>query len=95
MVQIPANAEAIISTHENAGAKYLQQLVNFGAEKGWEFYRVDTLGQLPNPGCQVVTFRRPYVPPAPGTQYVEPTPVENYEELIHVQDPEPEKPWWR
>lgn len=74
MVQIPpAISVDARSARGNEAAFYLQSLANKQAEQGWEFYRVDTVGVVTNPGClgslfgqkqsvidyYVVTFRRP------------------------------------
>ena len=73
MVQIPPNI--VIKQKEfqgNEAAAYLQSVANEHASKGWEFYRVDTIGVVTQPGCfaallgakqmtleyYVVTFRR-------------------------------------
>jgi hypothetical protein len=73
MIQIPPNIH--LSTNRNDGqeaARYLQNIVNEWAAKGWEFFRVDTVGVYTPPGClasllgaqasyvqhYVVTFRR-------------------------------------
>ncbi len=56
----------------NEAAYYLQSIANEQAAQGWEFYRVDTVGVVTNPGClasllgakqmhieyYVVTFRK-------------------------------------
>ena len=56
----------------NEAAYYLQTIANEQAMQGWEFYRVDTIGVVTQPGClasllgakqtmveyYVVTFRR-------------------------------------
>lgn len=56
----------------NEAAYYLQSVANEQAAKGWEFFRVDTIGVVTQPGCFasmfgatrmttdyfVVTFRR-------------------------------------
>lgn len=68
MVQIPA--DVIVKSAENGAADYLEKLVNKYASKGWEFYRVDTLGATVQSGFlgnkkqefghfDVVTFRKP------------------------------------
>ncbi len=57
----------------NEAAYYLQSIANEQAAQGWEFYRVDTVGVVTNPGClaallgakqthieyYVITFRKP------------------------------------
>ena len=35
----------------NEAAYYMQTIANEQAQKGWEFYRVDTVGVVTNPGC--------------------------------------------
>ncbi|GIK58836.1 MAG: DUF4177 domain-containing protein [Chloroflexi bacterium] len=74
MVQMPPTI--IVKAKEERGheaAVYLESLANAQAEEGWEFYRVDTVGIVSQPGCLaglfgakqtlvqyfVVTFRRP------------------------------------
>ena len=74
MVQIPP--AIVVKQKEHVGneaAYYLQSLANEKAGQGWEFYRVDTVGVVIQPGCMaslfgaqrtvteyyVVTFRRP------------------------------------
>ncbi len=74
MVQIPPNIRVSASVERGQEAAwYLQDLVNRLAKEGWEFYRVDTVGVISEPGCLgqllgqkatlveyfVVTFRRP------------------------------------
>ena len=73
MMQIPP----VISVKQkdvqgNEAAYYMQTIANEQAQKGWEFYRVDTVGVVTNPGClasllgakqthieyYVVTFRK-------------------------------------
>lgn len=73
MVQIPPNI--VVKSKDWVGqeaAYYLQDLANEYALQGWEFFRVDTLGVVREPGClaslfgknaeffqyYVVTFRR-------------------------------------
>lgn len=74
MVQIPPTIQ--VKQKEYAGneaAFYLQSVANEHAAQGWEFYRVDTVGVVIQPGClasifgakritteyYVVTLRRP------------------------------------
>jgi hypothetical protein len=74
MVQIPPTI--VVKAKEERGqeaATYLESLANAQADEGWEFYRVDTVGIVSQPGCLaslmgakqtlvhyfVVTFRRP------------------------------------
>ncbi len=73
MVQIPPTI--VVKQKEfqgNEAAYYLQSVANEHASQGWEFYRVDTVGVVTNPGClasllgakqtlleyYVVTFRK-------------------------------------
>lgn len=52
MVQIPPAIS--VNAREARGqeaAYYLQGVVNEHAAQGWEFYRVDTIGVVTNPGC--------------------------------------------
>jgi hypothetical protein len=74
MLQVPPTI--VVKQKELAGneaAYYLQTLANEQAAQGWEFFRVDTVGVVVQPGClaslfgaqrtvteyYVVTFRRP------------------------------------
>jgi len=73
MIQVPPRI-AVKAKEErgNEAAVYLQSLANEQAAEGWEFYRVDTVGVVTQPGClgsllgakqtlleyYVVTFRR-------------------------------------
>lgn len=57
MVQIPTTI--IIKAKEAKGqeaAWYLQQTVTEFARSGWEFYRIDTVGVVQNPGCLASIF---------------------------------------
>jgi len=74
MLQIPPSisvrAKDVTGTE---AAQYLQALASEQAAEGWDFYRVDSIGVVTNPGCLaalfgarqslieyfVVTFRRP------------------------------------
>jgi hypothetical protein len=73
MVQIPPTIVVKAAEHRgNEAAYYLQSVANEQARQGWEFYRVDTVGVVTQPGClgmlfgqkqtsfeyYVVTFRR-------------------------------------
>jgi len=52
MVQIPP--AITVNAKEARGqeaAYYLQATVNEHAAKGWDFYRVDTVGVVTNPSC--------------------------------------------
>lgn len=72
MVQIPPRLLLKESKGDDA-ARYMEKVVNGMASKGWEFWRVDSIGVDVEPGCvgfllgrqrsratyHVVTFRRP------------------------------------
>jgi hypothetical protein len=74
MVQVPPTIQ--VKQKEfvgNEAAYFLQTAANQYATQGWEFYRVDTVGVVVQPGCLaaligqkqtlidyfVITFRRP------------------------------------
>lgn len=71
MVQVPPNIQVKRATGNDA-ADYLQTVTDEHTSKGWEFYRVDSIGIEIKPGClgallgqarplkiyYVVTFRR-------------------------------------
>lgn len=57
MVQIPPSI--VVNQKEyrgNEAAVYLQTVANEHAQKGWEFFRVDTIGVVTNPGCLASIF---------------------------------------
>jgi hypothetical protein len=73
MVQLPPTITVKAKEQQgNEAAMYLQNLANQYAAQGWEFYRVDTVGVVVQPGClasviggksqhfeyYVVTFRK-------------------------------------
>ena len=73
MVQIPQDIKVSASKQKgNEAAIYLETLVRTHAANGWEFFRIDPIGVLVEPGClsgllgqkigyqtfHVVTFRR-------------------------------------
>ena len=75
MVQVPPTI--VVKRKEDQSqiaAAYLQAVAVEQAARGWEFYRVDTIGVTVKPGClaalfgqknpivhyYVVTFRRPH-----------------------------------
>ena len=73
MVQIPPVIAVKQKEYQgNEASYYLQSVANEHASQGWEFYRVDTIGVVTNPGClasllgakqthieyYVVTFRK-------------------------------------
>jgi len=98
MVQIPTAALAEAMTHKDGCAKYLQTLANFGIEKGWEFYRIDTLVVMPS-HANVITFRRVVPSAAVAAVHHEATEPEPAPEIVfdpvEAQTPAEEKPWWR
>jgi hypothetical protein len=51
MVQVPPNVLATSPEQGNEAARYLQQVVNDMAAQGWEFFRIDGIGVVENPGC--------------------------------------------
>jgi methylphosphotriester-DNA--protein-cysteine methyltransferase len=73
MVQLSRNIKIKASEEKgDEAAVYLQTIVNDHAKQGWEFYRVDTIGVITEPGCSslfgkkeemllyyVATFRAP------------------------------------
>jgi hypothetical protein len=74
MIQMPPTiAVQAKAAHGQEAAAYLENVVNEWASRGWEFFRVDTLGVITAPGCLagllgakanlieyfVVTMRRP------------------------------------
>ena len=57
MVQVPQVIEVKSKEyHGGEAAAYLEQIVNRHAKQGWEFYRVDTIGELIEPGCFASLF---------------------------------------
>lgn len=57
MVQVPPTI--VVKQKEQAGneaAVYLQSIANQYATQGWEFYRVDTVGVVVQPGCMASLF---------------------------------------
>ncbi|MAU09044.1 MAG: DUF4177 domain-containing protein [Anaerolineaceae bacterium] len=72
MVQVPPTIPKSKGASGSEAASYLQSIVNEHATKGWEFYRVDSIGVVSDPGClgallgqkqtiieyYVVTFRK-------------------------------------
>jgi hypothetical protein len=51
MIQIPPNIRVSSGEAEHAAADYLQELVDFHASRGWEFYRMETIGIEEAHGC--------------------------------------------
>jgi hypothetical protein len=59
MVQVPPIIKIKSKEHHGGeAAAYLEEIVNQYAQKGWEFYRVDTLGVHTTPGCLASLFGR-------------------------------------
>ncbi len=57
MVQIPRNIRVKSKdSFDKVAAVYLETVVNEWAGKGWEFYRVDTIGVMEEPGCLAAFF---------------------------------------
>lgn len=57
MLQVPPTISVKAKeARGNEAAYYLQYVVNEQAAKGWEFYRVDTIGVVSNPGCLAGLF---------------------------------------
>lgn len=57
MLQIPPTI--VVKEKEQRGneaAYYLQSVANEQAREGWEFYRVDTIGVVTQPGCLASLF---------------------------------------
>ena len=74
MVQVPPNIAVNAKAHKGTeAAAYLETIVNDMAGKGWEFFRIDSIGVNIQPGCfaaltgqkevqatyYVITFRQP------------------------------------
>lgn len=52
MVQVPPTIEVKAKEQKgNEAAIYLESLSNSFAEKGWEFWRIDSIGAATSPGC--------------------------------------------
>lgn len=52
MVQVPPNIQVEQKDYQGGeAAAYLEEIVNAWAAKGWEFYRVDSIGVQVKPGC--------------------------------------------
>lgn len=52
MVQVPPNISVQLKDHKgNEAAVYLEGIINEYASKGWEFYRIDSIGVQVQPGC--------------------------------------------
>ena len=59
MVQLPPVIHIKYKEHQGGeAAAYLEDVVNLHAQKGWEFYRVDTIGVRTQPGCLSSLFGR-------------------------------------
>lgn len=51
MVQVPPNVTVKAGATQGAAATYLQGVVDSHSSKGWEFYSVESIGILEEPGC--------------------------------------------
>jgi len=51
MVQVPPTISVKAGQGGGAAAYYLQEIVDKFAQDGWEFYRIETIGVLEQPGC--------------------------------------------
>lgn len=51
MVQVPPNVNVKSGQTQNAAADYLMSIVGHHAQQGWEFYSIETIGVIENPGC--------------------------------------------
>jgi len=51
MLQFPPSIVVKGAAKGQEAAAYLEQLANHHAADGWEFYRVDTVGVITEPGC--------------------------------------------
>jgi hypothetical protein len=52
MIQLPPNIQINASSETGSeAADYLQRIVNDHASRGWEFFRVDSIGVSSQPGC--------------------------------------------
>lgn len=72
MIQIPQSIEVKGKDANQAAATYVESTVNQMASQGWEFYRIDLINVLEQPGClgwlignranyvtySVITFRK-------------------------------------
>jgi hypothetical protein len=82
MVQVPPSISVRAKDYRGGeAATYLESVVNQYAAKGWEFYRVDSIGVQVAAGClaslfgagtqqhtyYVITFRAPAPPDLPKT----------------------------
>jgi molybdopterin/thiamine biosynthesis adenylyltransferase len=58
MVQVPPSIEVQASggAAHQAAAIYLESIVDEYAALGWEYYRVDSIGVVKNPGCLLALF---------------------------------------
>jgi hypothetical protein len=51
MVQVPPNVSVKAGQSGGAAAGYLEGIVDEFAAQGWEFYSIETIGILEQPGC--------------------------------------------
>jgi hypothetical protein len=57
MVQLPSNFTTVQGqTQGQEIAEYVQTWANRLAEQGWQFYRIDTMGETAMPGCLAALF---------------------------------------
>ena len=57
MLQVPPNVTVAKKVpHDRAAAMYLEDAVSEWAQNGWEFYSVESIGILENPGCLASLF---------------------------------------
>ena len=57
MIQMPPTISVPAKEwHGHEAAFYLQSIANEQAAQGWEFYRVDTVGVVVQPGCLAMLF---------------------------------------
>ena len=59
MVQVPAAISVSGSERGTEAASYLESLATGQASQGWDFYRVDTIGVLVEPGWLASHLRTP------------------------------------
>lgn len=51
MVQVPPNVAVRAGQTQGAAAAYLQSVVDDYAGRGWEFYSIESIGIIEQPGC--------------------------------------------
>ena len=90
MVEIPAPVRRRVTQDTTgAGARYVEELANFGISKGWEYVRLETIFAGSYYGApagnfsevsQFLTFRRPLPEPKPAPE----KPPEFELEIPHI-----------